>query len=479
MNRLVNSLKEEDNVTLTENGAISNASTLNPIVDFFALAPNCLGEPKKALLSFKMAYAADRRMAIRTLLWVRDVREGAGARAPFRECLKWLVLNSPKDAINVLERTVFLGRWDDLLSVWEMQLPIDIKVNKYIFHTIKKALDGNDFLCAKWMPRKGPIAYLLMKNFNMTPKQWRKTLVNICSKHFLVETEMCENNWTEIEYKKVPSVAFARYKKAFGRHDYEGFGKFLNSVVSGEAKINASAIFPHDIIRNYTSPGSQEQWNLLPNYLSGDDTGIVVADVSGSMSSPASGSVSNLDVSISLAIYMAERARGPFKDHFITFSNEAKLVHIPSTLSLNDKVSIAKHSQWDMNTNIQSVFNLILETSVKHSIEENDMPKFVTIISDMQFDYCGRSTNLDLIRAKYEKAGYKIPKLVFWNVASRGDKPVTIKDSNTALISGFSPAILKTVFEASNLNPLRIFLNTVLNPRYDFKGCKVKVNNEI
>ena len=481
MNPLITALKEESNQTFTENGAVSNLSTLNSIVDFFSLAPNCLGDPEKALVSFKAAYDTDRRMALRALLWSRDVRSGAGARAPFRACLRWLAEYAPEDAIRVMDRIPTLGRWDDLLSVF---VPFDGRIEKIYKHAadmILAALYNDDFLCAKWMPRKGSVALWLVKYFNMTPKQWRKMLVNICSKNFLVETKMCQNMWDDIDYSAVPSVAFARYKRSFFNHDNRRFASFLADVSTGKETINSSVVFPHDIVRSCESAGSQEQWNSLPNYLNGDDTGIVVADVSDSMNSgiDLSAQLTHMDVAVSLAIYMAERARGPFKNHFITFSNVAKFVYLPPTFTLQEKVKTAKTSQWDMNTNIQSVFDLILETAVKNNIEQQDMPKFVTIISDMQFDVCGVETNLNLIRTKYESANYPMPKLVFWNVSAYKDKPTTIRDPNTILISGFSPTILKSVFAASNFNVLDFCLNTILNPIYDFEGCKAKVNHEI
>jgi hypothetical protein len=478
MNTLLNALKEETNVAFTENGAVSYASTLNPILDFFVTAPASFKDVEKGVTIFKLAYAADRRTALRILLWVRDIRGGAGARAIYRACLAWLSVDAPKDAIRMLDRTVLVGRWDDVISVLS-EPRRDNSVYEHVIALVRDSLQKNDFLCAKWMPRKGPLAAILALSLQKTPKQWRKTLVNICSKNFLVETEMCSNQWNSIPYENVPSVAFARYKSAFKRHDMNGYSKFLGAVKSGEKTINAGAIFPHDIVRDCKSAGADEQWKQLPCYLEGEDTGIVVADVSGSMASSVSGSITNLHVAISLAIYMAERARGPFKDHFITFSERATMVHIPSTLSLAEKVKIAQNSQWDMNTDIQSVFNLLLDTAKKNKVEQKDMPKFVTIISDMQFDQCGKHTNLDVIRTKYSEAGYKMPKLVFWNVAAYGDKPATMKDLDTILIGGFSPAILQNVFKQGVSSPMEIFLNTVLNPRYDFEGCTVKVKNEV
>jgi hypothetical protein len=478
MNTLLNALKEETNIAFTENGAVSYASTLNPIVDFFVTAPASFKDTEKGVTLFKLAYAADRRMALRTLLWVRDIRGGAGARSIYRACLAWLSTDAPKDAIRMLDCTVSVGRWDDIISVLGYPRR-DNSVFEHIILLVGNALHNNDFLCAKWMPRKGPLAVILAVALQKTPRIWRKTLVNICSKSFLVETAMCSNDWASIPYEKVPSVAFARYKSAFKHHDGEGYSNFLNAVKSGEKTINASAIFPHDIVRDCESFGADEQWRQLPSYLSGDDTGIVVADVSGSMTSPVSGTISNLHVAISLAIYMAERARGPFKNYFITFSRHPALVHIPPTLSLAEKVNLAENSQWDMNTDVQAVFKLLLDTAKNNKVEQKDMPKFVTIISDMQFDTCGENTNLDAIRAKYSVAGYKMPTLVFWNVAAYGDKPATLKDLDTVLIGGFSPAILQNVFKHGTGNPMKIFLNTVLNPRYDFEGCTAKVANEI
>jgi len=265
------------------------------------------------------------------------------------------------------------------------------------------------------------------------------------------------------------------YKNAFNEHNPAGFADFLKKVESGEVKINAGAIYPYEILRSIVKQTNEIgiksldlQWKAMPNFLEGNEhKGLVIADTSGSMSGLP------LLVSISLAIYFAERNVGPFKDVFLTFSNSPEFHTIVGN-NLKEKYDSLDQGGWDQNTNLQLAFDLILSTAVKNKVPAKDMPTVLYIVSDMEFDSaCGDNayTNYETIKNKYENAGYKLPTIVFWNVNStNNNNPVTVDDKGTVLVSGCSPSILTSILgnkEIEKIDPLMVMLNKLNEERYN------------
>jgi Domain of unknown function (DUF2828) len=306
-----------------------------------------------------------------------------------------------------------------------------------------------------------------------------------------VEQKMCAQDWTGIVYPHVPSVAAGRYQKAFLKHDPAGYGKYKEKLVTGEAKINASVAYPYDVIRSLNNGDkavANAQWAALPNYLEGSDENILpVVDVSGSMSGVSvSGSVTAMDVSISLGLYTSERMGGVFKDQFITFSGSPQMLKLKGTLEQR-YIQMAR-SDWGMNTDLGAVFKLILAAAVKGKVPQKEMPTKILILSDMEFDACvttggsgkksgyystgGSSVSvsaMEFIEKEYADAGYKVPQIVFWNLNGRaGNSPVTYNKVGAALVSGFSPSIVKSVLGGEEMTPISIMLKTVMVERYDF-----------
>lgn len=327
-------------------------------------------------------------------------------------------------------------------------------------------------LCAKWQKRQGAEANKIRSYLKVTPKQYRKILVSLSN---TVEQKMCAQDWSNIVYPHVPSVAAGRYQKAFLRHDPAGYGAYKAKLESGEAKINASVAFPYDVIRSMRNGDvtvSNAQWAALPNYLEGSDENILpVVDVSGSMDFPVSGSVTAMDVAISLGLYVSERAGGVFRDQFVTFSSRPELVQVRGTLK--QRYDTMARSTWNMSTDVQAVFKLILDSAVKHAVPESEMPTKILILSDMEFNTCvtnGESVSaMTMVEKEYAAAGYKLPQVVFWNLKGRsGNSPVTYNKTGTAMISGFSPSIVKSVLGGEEMTPISIMLKTVLANRYDF-----------
>ena len=302
----------------------------------------------------------------------------------------------------------------------------------------------------------------------------------------------------EIKYEAVPSRANLIYNSAFLRHDEERRRNFLSKLEKGETKINASTLFPHDIVHRYTEGGwgttvkaldqtLEALWKSLPDTVNGCGNTIVVADGSGSMTSKVGGgsNVTALDVANALAIYFAERSSGQFKDNYITFSENPRLVDFSHGKTLRDKIRIALSHDEMANTNIEAVFDLILGTAIKNNMSQSDIPHNIPIISDMEFDGCavtneyrrgygrygsdnGRvnSRLFTEISKRYADAGYQLPRLVFWNVNSRtGTIPVKENDLGVALVSGFSTNIVKMVMSGQT-DPYECLLETLNTERY-------------
>lgn len=150
------------------------------------------------------------------------------------------------------------------------------------------------------------------------------------------------------------------------------------------------------------------------------------------------------EVALSLGIYFAERNKGAFRNHFITFSENPRLIEIKGR-DIYDKVKYAASFNEVANTNIQKVFELILRTAVKNKLPQRDLPATVYIISDMEFDACTHdadATNFSYAKGLFGQHGYALPTLVFWNVASRNQQqPVTMNEKGAVLVSGTSPRV--------------------------------------
>lgn len=457
----IDALQSED--TLTENGMVTNSSTLNECVNLFFTIGAMRRQDKERLLStFSKAFNENPLTALKILFWVRDVRGGAGERQIFRDILKYLVENHPNVVKQNIQAIPHFGRWDDLSVLFGTKLEAE---------ATKMFVDGlivENGLCAKWIPRKGEIFNAIRKVMNVTPKDLRKLLVGISN---TVEQKMCANQWTNIEYEKTPSLAMGRYTKAFAKHDITGFTEYLEKLKKGETKVNAGAIYPYNVVQTMNQGVwelANEQWKSLPNFMEGTTERILpVVDVSGSMGSVVSGSITCLDVAISLGLYISERNEGVFKDSFITFSEKPQLEVLSG--SLKERYNQMSQADWGMSTNLESVFNLILNQALKHKVLPEDMPSKILIMSDMEFNQATRQSDsaIQMIRRQYDESGYSLPQIIFWNIQSRSKNfPVRHNESGTALISGLSPSIVKSVLGGKEMTPVSIMNETINSERY-------------
>jgi len=475
MNTLIQHIEEDENFTLTENSALTHKSTLSNTLDFFGLGAAMRSRSDTDIVAlFRKAFGEDRTVAVKTLFYIRDCRGGAGERRTFKILLKWLGENYPKIVLENLENIVFFGRYDDLYSLentktWNYVL-------EYIATEWNKGFEKNS-LIFKWLPSPNTssketcrLAKIVYKYLGLSEKEYRQTLSQKRKEIGIVEQKMCANDWTEIDYETVPSKASLNYKDAFAKRDGSRYAQYIEDVKSGKKTIKASVLYPYEIVEKLLGYGSTSEtldvlWDALPDYMDGNaHNGIVVADVSGSMSGRP------MAVSISLAMYFAERNNGQFKNKFITFSAKPELQSVVGN-NIREKVQNLSRANWDMNTDLQAVFDLILRTAVRHNVPEKDMPQALYIVSDMEFDACcanNSKTNFKTIRDKYEAAGYKAPSLVFWNVDARNNQtPITKNDTGTCLVSGCSPSILKTLLSGKVISPVDVMLETINSERYD------------
>lgn len=460
-NTFVNAVKNVQLETRTANGMKTFDSSKSNLVDLFFQIGASRG--KDLSVQFNQALMENDTLALRMLMWARDVRGGAGEREVVRKILLDLEKNYPQHLQRVLPYLSEFGRWDDLL-IFQTQPAKD-----RAFGLIAAAIQAGNGLASKWMPRKGIQARELREFMRMSPKQYRKTLVNLTK---VVEQSMCAQDWSNIEYSHVPSLAAARYQKAFNKHDPVGYGKYKEKLVKGEAKVNANAVYPYDVIKSRRFGGDdkviQAQWDALPNYI-GDELVLPVCDVSGSMGSPVAGNknLTCMDVSVSLGLYLADKNKGPFKDMFLTFSEKTKLQVLKGNLL--DKLNQLERSEWGMSTNLHGAFEAILSYAVKGKVSANDMPKYILVMSDMEFNHCARHDDsaMQMIERKYAEAGYTVPNIVFWNLNARqGNVPVKYDKKGVALVSGFSPSIMTSILKAESMDPVNIMLKTIDSPRY-------------
>ena len=467
MNTFANAVINQE--ALTENGMKARASTASACVDLFFKIGAMRGQDP--IPAFTAAFVEDAEVATRIALWARDVREGAGEREIFRKIMKHTVNR------HLIDKTPELGRWDDLLVFLEDGVDADIQ--EYIIRKIATALIDGNGLCAKWMPRKGPVAVKLRAALQLSPKQYRKLLVNRTK---VVETQMCAKDWDNINFSHVPSLASSRYKKAFNRNTLK-YKEWAEKLVKGDktVKVNAGAVYPYDVLKGvsnylYGAPSLDNteldvvkaQWEALPNYI-GNANVLPLVDVSGSMGSTIGGSkLTAMDVAVSLGLYCADKNKGKFKDTFLTFSESPQLLNLKGDIL--QKVQQMVTSKWGMNTNLHAAFNKILDVARKGKVPQEEMPKTLLIMSDMQFDACVKQDDsaIEMIRRKYEEAGYQMPNVVFWNLNAKDNVPVKFNERGVALVSGFSPSILKAVLsgDMENLTPVGVMMKTLMVERY-------------
>lgn len=488
MNTFLNGLKEATNIDYTENGATTRVSTMSDLYDMFALGGAYRTRSNEdCIVLFKKAYKESPVYALKCLFYLRDVRGGQGERRFFRVCLKWLANYDTEAVIRNISHVAEFGRYDDLYCL------VGTKAEKAAFTFIKKQLMldmecKTPSLLAKWLKSENTsslesvkLARITRQYLGMTARQYRKTLSILRAKINVLERLMSAGKWADIEFDKIPSKAGLIYKNAFARHDvermqvnpravsYEAFAKDENTTV------NAKTLYPYEVVEKaVTAMGGFSYWGRTKDVALDDTNRLMVNKYWANLKDYFDGATLNalpvvdtsssmwgtpIHVAISLGLYCAERNRGPFADHYISFSSRPQLIRTEG-VDFCDKVKRIYQTNLCENTNIKATFDLILNTAITNNLSSDELPENIIVISDMEFD-AARSwdtapaeTLMESIERKWNRAGYKMPKLVFWNVNARNDR-IPMKDQyGITFVSGASPVIYEMIMSGKSSTDL-------------------------
>ena len=486
MNTFLNGLTDATNFGYTENGAVKHLTTRSALLDMFAMgAAMRKRSDEDIILMFRKAFAENPVYALKCLFYIRDVRGGQGERRFFRTCMKDLAFQDTEAARRNLKYVPEFGRWDDLYVF------VGTPLEDAAFEIMKEqlALDvqcKTPSLLAKWLKSENTssktsrkLAQRTREYLGMTHKQYRKTLSILRERINVLERLMSAGKWDEIEFDKIPSKAGMIYKNAFARHDIERMTKdkniqsYADFAKDDTKKVNAKTLYPYECVAEatklfdyswYRSSGIKvgiddttrlmvnKYWDNLQDYFNGASfNGLAVVDTSGSMTGSAASAPIN--VAISLGLYCAEKAKGPFAGHYISFASRPQLIKTEG-VDFVDKVYRIYQTNLVDNTNIEATFDLLLDTALKSNCSQDDLPQNILIISDQEFDaargYYSRKQNTETlmegIAKKWEAHGYHMPKLIYWNVQARQNNiPQDIGCGYVSYVSGFSPSIFETI----------------------------------
>ncbi len=474
-------MREESKWTTTENGASAKNTTDSALLDMFATIGSMRGRSEDEIIKkFELAYQEDPLGAMRCLFYARDIRGlGLGERRAFRVLLQYIARKHPIDLLMNLALIPEYGRYDDYYSLIDTPLEKDMWNQLSVQLSVDKSHMENGEPCsllAKWLKKADAssrntrkLGIYTAKSLGMSVYDYKR-LCNRLRKHIdVVERKMSAKQWDKVNYRAVPSRAMMNYRNAFSRHDGYRFSEYLDLVNAGNEKINSATLYPYDIVekilyQNEDSKVLEAQWNNLPDYVDGDVNAIVMADVSGSMHGRP------LATSIGLAMYFAERNKGAYHNLFMTFSSKPEFVKLKGN-TITEKIRFISKAEWGMNANLEAALMKILDVALKNHCTQEEIPKSLIIVSDMEIDRCTEQEHgeqfYDYVSRIYEESGYKVPNIVFWNVNSRHD--VFLADMNrkgVQLVSGQSASTFKNLIGCIDKTPVEMMYSVLNSERY-------------
>ena len=492
---LIDSLEDEANLKKTENGETAFRSTKSGLIDLFATIGAMRNRSDEDIINaFEKAYLEDKLLAMKMLFYARDVLQGLGERRVFRVIETFMAKRYPDVMKKNLKIISDFGRWDDLYDFVGTPIEADaFAIMKEQFdNDLSNMAEGKAIsLLGKWLKsvntssnESRKLGRLTAKYFGLSEKEYRKSAAKLRAYTNVVEVKMTSNQWDSIDYESVPSKAANLYREAFERHDEDRYNDYVSKLVKGEAKINAAAIMPYDIVKEYYNKSKtlhwkgsgcerefiydeviEQQWKALPNFVNGEHAFIVMADTSGSMSGLP------METSVSLAIYFAEKNKGAYHNKFMTFSTTPSLVSMKDGESLCSKVATVNNTDPGGSTNLEAAFSMILDAAVKGHVDSKELPSALVVITDMEID--SRSSGADLnfmddMEARFKDAGYEMPVVVWWNVNARSNTfHGKFTDPRVRFISGSSAATFKGLCEHMGETPYELMVNTLNVPRYE------------
>ena len=449
------------NYTTTTNGAITNKTSGKECLDLFTRIGNMRWEDRLRILEdFDKAYQDDKELATQILFWARAARVGSGERKTFHTILREIGETSPAFISDNARTLAELGYWKDLIPYFNIQ---------GVVKTFAQAIREKDRLACKWAPRKCAV---LRDELGFTNREYRKWLKRYSE---TVEQQMSNREWSDIQYSSVPGSAMRRYNKAFDAKDNQRFVDWKNDKTS---KASVSATYPHEVLQTEDSALADKMWENLPDFLEESNENILpMIDTSGSMYGEP------LAIAISLGMYLSERSKGEFHDMFLTFSEETELVKIQGD-NVKERLNNISRAGWGMNTDFEKAYQHILRVAKKHNVMKDSMPTMILVLSDMQFDESQHrnsqfKTHFSHMEEEFEKAGYDFPKIVFWNLDAHFGTPAQCSDSSVAMVSGYSPSIMKAVLNAEEFNPISVMMEALKDIELDYTNLPEEFTYEL
>ncbi len=475
-------LRKAGRFTRTENGAVALRTTRDARLDFFSAVGSLREADENRICTlFAESYGQDALFTMKILFYARDIRGGLGERKTFRTLLRYAAEHHPRAVRPNLDLVGVFGRYDDLYALVDTGLEEDMwAVMKAQFEEdLENMRQGHAVsLLAKWIKtadsssaRTRELGILTARKLGYSVYEFKR-LVRSMRKHIgIVESLMAAGRWDQITYNAVPSRAMKIYRKAFLRHDQKGFAAYLSSVEKGEAKIHADALYPYDIVGEYMKGRGEDrtleaQWKALPDYVTKGSNVLIMADTSGSMTCAGGRPLAS---SLGLAIYFAERNTGAYHNMFMTFSQTPSIIELRGE-TLYQKVLNTRKAPWGMNTNLRAAFEQVLQIALKAHVPQEEMPKAIVVISDMEIDRCGDKewSFYDNMEDRFWQAGYRIPNIIFWNVNSRHDIfHVDKSRRGVQLASGQSVTVFKQILECLDCTPVEAMEKTIGAERYN------------
>lgn len=474
--------KQKSNFTRTENGAVALNTSGNKCLDFYATVGSLRqADENRITRLFADAYNEDALLATKIVFYARDIRGGLGERETFRKLLKYMASYHPETLKPNLHLIGVYGRYDDWYSLIGTPLEDDMwdamkKQLEFDLSCYDKDINIPISLLAKWLKTADAsslntrkLGILTAQKLGYSVYDYKRIVRKLRKKIVITESLMSANEWGNIEYSKVPSRSMLKHKEAFNKHDEARYQDYINQAVKGDIKINSSTLYPYDLIEKILRYGNRKedktieaQWRQLPNYVDENTNAIVIADTSGSMIGRP------INTAIGLAIYFAERNKGVYHNLWMSFSKNPKFHQIKGE-TLAQKISSMDMRDWMMNTDLKAAFDLVLDTAIQNNVPSEEMPKALIVISDMEIDACGNKewSFYEKMAHKFEKNGYSIPSIVFWNVNSRHD--IFHADSSRVgvqLVSGQSVSTFKNLMQCVEMTPIEAMLKTLNSERY-------------
>ena len=487
--------------TRTENGAVARNTTGDARLDFFGSAGSLRSADKRRARTasagssrtahemaritrlFSEAYREDPLFATKIVFYARDVRGGLGERQTFRTLLQFMAEYHPEALRPNMDLIGVYGRFDDLYCLIGTPLEDEMwAAMKRQFEEDRASLQaGNAIsLLAKWIKTADAssantrrLGILTAQKLGYTVYEFKRLVRAMRKQIGIVEALMSAGRWDEIRYCAVPSRAMMIYRNAFMKHDADRFGEFVREAAGGEVTIHSAALFPYDIVekvmygdrrwgRITEDQVLEAQWRQLPDYVEAGTNALVIADTSGSMYGRP------MATSVGLAVYFAERNTDPYHNLFMSFSGTSRIQMLKGE-TLAQKIRSIDMHDWANNTNLQAAFQHVLEIAVQNHVAQEDMPKSLIVISDMEIDFCGDRnwTFYEKMAQKFRKYGYQIPNIIFWNVASRHDVFHADRSrTGVQLVSGQSAAVFRQVMQCVGLNPVEAMEKIINSERY-------------